>query len=112
MKTKTITLPTIDQIEFELIVHEESTPIKGNALASGDDATDKKQERMIERQLANGNSWAWCCVQMKGTYKGLEASDYLGCCSYKSQKDFERDGYYQDMKTTVFADILKQIENL
>jgi hypothetical protein len=102
----------IEDISFEAIAHEETTPIEGNAMASGDDASDKRTEKMIYRQLENGNEWAWCTIEVKGTYKGLEASDYLGCCSYKSEKDFKKDGYYKDMQQTVFEDIQKQLEDI
>lgn len=112
METITIKLPSIDQIEFELIAEYETTPIEGNALASGDDETDRKQEQMIKRQLRNGNVWAWASVELKGKYKGLEVSDYLGCCSYKSEKDFKKDGYYDDMKSEVYRMIIEKLKSL
>lgn len=105
-----ITLPTINQVKFEIILHEEHASIRGNCMASGDDAFDEKCARKIERQLDRGNLWAWCTVEVKATYKGLTASDYLGCCSYSSERSFKRDGYYEDMKQTAFDEIIKALK--
>jgi hypothetical protein len=112
MLTKTITIPTIDQIEFELIVHPEDVQVRGNVMASGDDKVDKRAEDSVLRQLENGNQWAWCRVEVKAKYKAFEASDFLGCCSYKNQKQFEKDGYYQDMKERAFGEIVNTIIDL
>ena len=107
--TKTFNVPTIDQVNFSVIVHPEEIPVRGNAIASGDDRADKRAEDSIIRQLENGNNWAWCTVEVKATWKSFSASDYLGCCSYKSQKDFEKGGYFQDMKEQAFGQIFSQI---
>jgi hypothetical protein len=112
METLLIALPTISQVTFEIILHEEDMSIRGNCLASGDDKEDEKCARMIERQLANGNSWAWCCVEVRASYKGLHASDYLGGCSYKSERDFKKGGYYEDMKSEAFNSIIAQLKSL
>lgn len=113
MNTITITLPTIEQIEFQLIAEYESIPVRGNALTSGDDDYDRKEENRIIAAIGRGNVWAWASVELKGTYKGLTASNYLGCCSYKNEKDFMKDGYYyQDMKQNVFDEIIEQLKAL
>ncbi|MEJ7644243.1 MAG: hypothetical protein WKF87_06590 [Chryseolinea sp.] len=111
METITIKLPTIDQINFELIAEYESMPVKGNAMASGDEKVDKKVEDSIIRRINNGNVWAWAAVELKGTYKGLEFSDHLGCCSYKSKADFKQPGgYYDDMKQVVYDGIIEALK--
>ena len=114
MKTETlkIKLPKIEQVEFETICHSEETQVRGNAMASGDEKADKRAEDRILRQLENGNQWAWCTIEVKASYKGLTASDFLGCCSYKSQKDFEKDVYYVDMKKQAFDSLIEQIKTL
>lgn len=65
------------QITFEIFCHPEDAPVKGNALASGDDAEDHKAEQDIIRRLEY-TPWAWCLVEVRGTWKGLTASDFLG----------------------------------
>ena len=112
MATHVITLPTIDQVNFELIAHEEHVPVKGNAIASGDAKYDARVENKIIKQLDSGNIWAWCTVEVRGTYKGITESDYLGCCSYKSEKDFKKDLYYLDMQRECFNRILENLRNL
>lgn len=94
---------TIDDIEIELSCFPEYEPIIGNAMASGDDAYDESVENAIAEDLSNGNEWAWCAVRVTCTaFDGaIKATDYLGCCSYKSRKDFiENSGYYDDMVYT------------
>lgn len=108
-----ITLPTIDQVEFETLVSEESIPIRGNAIATGNDEEDAKVENDLIDQLERGNIWAWCAVEVRATWRGITASDYLGGCSYASQNDFERgDGYYSDMKQTAYNQLLDKIRAL
>ena len=67
---------------------EDDCPVRGNALASGDDAYDKKVEDEILERLDNGDVWAWAVVEVRAGYGDLSASDYLGACSYESEKDF------------------------
>jgi len=112
MKTITVILPTIKQIEFKIHIHDEDIPVKGNAVVSGDDKFDKQVEDHITKRLDAGDSWAWCTVEVKGTYKCLTASEYLGACSYENEKSFKKDGYYDDMCKTVYNEIIKQIESL
>lgn len=107
-----IKLPKIDQVEFDIHCMEESTPIKGNVMASGDDKEDAAAEQWVIDQLYSGNSWAWCTVKVTANYRGLEGSDYLGCCSYRSTPDFMNDAYFNDMKQTAYNDLIQQIKNL
>lgn len=74
----------LDKIHFEIRPHEEVTPVRGNA-ASGDDAQDKQIEDSIFERLDNGDIWAWCCVEVRGTIAGLSASVWLGGCSCSSR---------------------------
>ena len=108
-----IKIPTIDQIEFELIAEFEHIPVKGNAIASGDEDYDNEVEIGIIERLESGDVWAWAAVEVKGTYKGITASDYLGGCSYKDEKDFKQPGgYYDDMKSEVYRMIVEQLKAL
>jgi len=47
-----------------------------------------------------------------GKYKGLEADDFLGGCSYESEEHFRTCDYYADMRNTVYQNIIKQLEEL
>lgn len=113
MKQITITIPEIKDVEFTIECLPEYAPIKGNAMASDDAEYDKKVENSIQRSLNAGNKWAWCCVKVTASYKGFSGTDYLGCCNYKSEKDFiKNSGYYEDMKQTAYDELIKELETL
>jgi hypothetical protein len=42
---------------------------------------------------------------MTAIYKGFRGVDYLGCCSYESFSDFEKDDYYKQMKDNALDDL-------
>lgn len=111
MTTIRIKLPKIEQVEFEIKCLPEDIQVKGNCSAI-DEETDTTTEQMIYDQLNNGNQWAWCTVKVTANWKGLEGSDYLGCCSYESEEDFKSGGYFQDMKEQAFNDLISKITSL
>jgi hypothetical protein len=112
MTTIRIKLPTIEQVEFTLEAEQDDMPVRGMAMASGDDAVDKKVEDEIIDRLDGGDVWAWASVSMTARWKGMEGVNYLGCCSYADEEDFKKDGYYKDMKAEAFADLLNNINAL
>jgi hypothetical protein len=92
---------------------QDDLPVRGNALASGDDEEDKKAEEAILRDIESGNEWAWCTAHVRVTYKGiLTADDYLGACSYPSEDDFRDGGYFDDMVSSCVAEINNQLSRL
>ena len=103
--------PRRDQLIAAIVKHAKVTLacepedliIEGNAMASGDDEIDREQEKWIHDQLDAGNEWAWCNVVVRVTYDGFHADDGLGSCSYLSEADFKRDGYFGDMVRTASA---------
>ncbi len=99
-------------VQFVLRVQPEHAPVRGNALASGDDAIDKECEDQIIARLESGDDWAWCMVVVEARYHGLVGSDTLGCCSYQDEADFRAGGYYDDMKAEALADLQRQIDAL
>lgn len=111
MKTVSFKLPTIEQVEFEIIPSYEDVPVNGNASAI-DEETDKEIEDYINDELESGNVWAWCTIEVKASYKGISASDYLGCCSYKDEEDFKKGGYYEDMKQIAFDNLIEELQDL
>jgi hypothetical protein len=111
MKEITIKLPEIEDIEFFVECHEEwEHPQNCFAL---DDETQHEVVNRILTDLDNGNEWAWCSVRVVGTYKGIEEDDFLGGCSYESEKDFiVNSGYYDDMRNEVYQRIIERLKSL
>lgn len=103
-------------VEFTLEIEEEDTPVRGNAMASGDDAADKALEDSIIDRLSVGDLWAWCCVRVTAsiTIGGTRYSgdDYLGGCSYDGERDFKQSGgYYEDMKENALWTLISIIND-
>ena len=99
--------------EIEIIVHEEHIPVRGNAMASDDPDFDKQVEDKIIADFNNGNEWAWCTVEVRASFRGLTASDFLGCCSYASEEQFrEPGGYFDDMVSQATEELAKQVKEL
>lgn len=88
--------------------------VSGNAIASGDAEADKQVEDQICKELEAGNLWAWCDVTVTATVPGidLKGTATLGACSYKDQRAFEEDAYYQDLKNEAKQDLLDQINRV
>jgi hypothetical protein len=113
----------------------EDIPVRGNALASGDDAEDKACEDEILARLDSGDPWAWCCVKVTATLEckapqyevghtskgpcyrmptdvSLVGVDYLGGCSYRDEADFREGGYFDDMKDAALEHLQAQVDAL
>jgi len=98
-------LLTEKDVKIVLEREEEFLPIRGNCSAV-DPITDAATEELILKQLKRGNDWAWCTVHISVEWKGFFGHSYLGCCSYKSEKDFvENSGYYADMVQEALSDL-------
>lgn len=108
----TINLPTIEEVEFEVIAEYEQMRVRGNVIVSGDDAFDKEVEDGIIERLNNGDVWSWAMVTVRASYKGITANDYLGGCSYGSEEDFKKGGYYEDMKQNAYNQLIEQLKDL
>lgn len=106
----------ISGIEVKLyVIHSEcDTPYRGNALASGDDAVDRKAEQVIREKLEAGLEWAWCDLEVRAEAQdgALAGSDFLGCCSYDDLQHFESDGYFHDMKVNAIAELKMKARSL
>ncbi len=103
---------TIKDVEYIVDCLPEDARIEGNVLASGDELEDLKAEEQVRKQLADGNTWAWCTIRVTACLGGFTGTDYLGCCSYKSQADFEACGYFQDMKSRALEDLKNKTKGL
>lgn len=95
-------------LEWDVCIEFDPTPIEGNALASGDDAEDRAQEQWIHDQLESGNEYAWCWVSLKVTWREFEANDSLGCVSCASKADFEK-SFLADMKNDLLIRLASNI---
>ena len=102
-------LPTIEQVIFKIECRPETMPYVGNCSAI-DPETDRRTEEWIRKELADGNTWAWCMMEVTASYGGAYGSDFLGGCSYKSQKDFEKCAYYEDMKKEAYESLCEVLQ--
>ena len=105
----------IPSVSVKLEVHQSDIPVKGNAMASGDDKYDRKVENQILKRLNDGDVSAWfdCVVTVAIEWEDgtkeyeYEAFDSLGGCSYTSVKEFiDPDGYYGDMLETAWDTVI------
>jgi hypothetical protein len=78
-------------VEIELFHESEDMPYEGNASAIGP-KEDAETNEWIRSELESGNDWAWCCVHVRVTYKGIVADQYLGGCSYRAEAEFRSSG--------------------
>ncbi len=98
------------KIKIRLDVEQEDLPVRGNALASGDPAEDKRVEDEILRRLRRGEVWAWCWVRVTARVE-IEGEVFLGTaslggCSYENEEDFKAtSGYYEDLKKEAIEDL-------
>ena len=72
-----------DNVRFELSVEADDIPVRGNAMASGDDDADRECENELIERLESGDETAWCHVRVVATdpETELEGEDSLGCVS-------------------------------
>jgi hypothetical protein len=101
---------TENMVAWSVEAMEEDILVRGNAVVSGNDEEDREIEDAIIQDLEDGNEWAWCTVAVRGQYKGLEAVEYLGACSYKDEEDFHKGGYLEGMKKEVVDNLNRQVE--
>lgn len=111
-------------IEYMIEVEQCDIPVRGNALACGDDAEDRAAEDEILARLDRGDVWAWASVRVLASWECFTgASSWLGGCSYASESDFkgpefevtEPDGskhltsYYEDLCSEALDDLKRQL---
>lgn len=111
-----------EDVEFILEVEQDDTPVRGNALASGDESIDKACEDEILERLARGDVWAWAHVTVKARVRDdddvgnlarrIVGRDDLSGCSYKSEAEFKTDDVYGDMKAQAFDDLVDRLRCL
>lgn len=58
---------------------------------------------------ASYNTWRWCTVRVEVYFGPFIGVDTLGCCSFKSEEDFESSSCYEDMVLVALDDLHKQV---
>lgn len=103
------------EVKVYVIRSESDVPIRGNAMASGDEKLDRAAEDAIRDKLAAGQEWAWCDVEVRVEVQdgALVGSDFLGCCSYDDLQDFTREGgYFHDLKVNALTELKMKARSL
>lgn len=92
---------------YTLTAEQDDIPVRGNAMASGDDAADRECEDEILARLDAGDVWAWAHVTVMCTCDdcGAMGEDNIGACSYADESEFRADGYYDDMLWLAYEDM-------
>ena len=106
---------TRDDVTFTVTCEPEHIPVRGNAIASGDDELDAATEDKILADLEAGNVWAWCCVKVTAEWQGFKGTDYLGACSYESEEQFmdtEEGFYLPDMRERALDDLNEKLARM
>jgi len=98
----------MDKILIRVDYEEEDLEIEGNVSAI-DKETDLAQERWTHDQLNAGNLFAWCWVKVTARCGPFIGSDSLGCCSYATKEDLERD-LLPEMKCNAVADLKSNMQ--
>lgn len=84
-------------VEYRIEVEQDDLDLRGNVMASGDDALDREAEAEVSRRLNQGDVWAWAMVTVIASCEGFEGRACLGGCSYEDEAAFRQGGYYEDM---------------
>ena len=67
----------------------------------------------IQTMIDRYGLWGYCQVEVRVSWQGIEANDFLGACSYESEKDFIDCGdYYDDMVLTAIDNLNKEVKEM
>lgn len=95
----------LSDIQWKIKLHHEHTCVS-------DVFDDIRLVHAIVKDYENGNDWAWCGVEVIGMFHGIEASEYLGGCSYKNEEDFKSGLYYGEMRDAILYQIQLEVEEI
>ena len=101
----------VDEAEIIVTAEVDEIPIRGNAIASGDDDYDREVEDWIIKEVNAGNVWAWASVCVELKWNSLRGDAYLGCCSYESEEDFRKSGYFGCKIREAAYEIVEQLDS-
>lgn len=96
-----------EDVQWSIECLPEDLPVRGNAQASGDSASDKECEDYILRELAFGNCWAWCTIRVTCKWKAWYGVAYLGGVSVQDEGDFTfgNSDYYEQLQYEALEDL-------
>jgi len=75
---------------------------------------EEEENQAIADKYNSGNMAAWFCAKVTVKYRDIEETDYLGCCSYNSFKEFTAtdNGYYMDMINQCIDEINREVQSI
>lgn len=101
---------TTKDVTIEMHAEPEGCPVRGNALASGNDDIDRAAEDAILERLAQGDLWVWCMVRVTVSWHIFAGHAYLGCCSYADADDFKQlGGCFDDLVDNALDELNQKI---
>lgn len=103
---------TTEDVTISIKVEPETEVQLADHFNSNDEnpAADLALIKEIEKDIAAGSEWAWCCVTVKVEWNGFCEEDTVGCMSYKNEAEFKADGYFEDMVKTALSDLNAELE--
>lgn len=109
MDKVTITLD-LNDVAYSWDYDPSEVPVRGNAVASGDDTFDRECENRILADLANGEDYAWCDVVVKATLGPFVGVDSLCAVSVHKESDLESMIKEYGMRENALTDLTTQIK--
>lgn len=101
---------TSDEVAFSFSVEPDDIPVKGNALASGDDAADKEAEDAILDRLDRGDELAWCIIVVEAKWQGYRGIASLGGNTLADSAEVESTIKEHDMYTEALDNLNTALE--
>lgn len=100
---------TADQVEFKVLTKPEWIPVRGNLIASGNDAEDTAAENEVLARLNRGDTLAWCIVVVEASWNGLTGTASLGGCSLENRAALEETVEWHGLKEEALEDLNQQL---
>lgn len=90
---------TIADVTVTLRCEEEECDLRKHLSSEEPDYADRDEALCleIEKRVQDGDQWAWCVAIVSVSWGPFKEEATLGCCSYESEEDFRKDGYFDDM---------------
>lgn len=85
---------TLDEVKVTFTMEHEFTSPK-EIYSSGDEESEEAILKWLDDEEFKGNQYAWFSAKVTVSWNSFSRTEYLGCCSYESEKDFlESDCYH------------------